>query len=362
MSLSQSSQLDEVKIKIKGTNSTCKNKGSKHKKELWKMFDECKEDKLECIYSNEEIDNNCKECGSILNVTEEGFYCCSNTGCSIIYKDVLDFGAEWRYYGADDTNTSDPTRCGMPVNPLLVESSFGCVITCNSNSSWQMRLIKRITDWQSMPYHEKSKYDDFNIITNLAAAEGIPRIIIDDAIRYYNKISSEKTFRGLNREGIIAASIYIASSMNNNPRTAKEIARIFKIDNTSATKGCKNAISILNDIEKDSEEKTELNNCSPSTFIDRYCTKLSINKELTKLCMFIALKVERENLIPENTPHSISVGIINFVCSKCNVPITKDMIHKLSGISTVTITKCSSTLEKFDLLPKIIIKKYIDVN
>ena len=44
--------------------------------------------------------------------------------CGIIYKDVLDETAEWRYYGADDSNLSDPTRCGMPINPLLKESNL----------------------------------------------------------------------------------------------------------------------------------------------------------------------------------------------------------------------------------------------
>ena len=347
------------------TMSTLKNLSShKNKKDLWMMFDsiENEDDKIECLYSSEEINNFCKECNSILQITDEGFYCCSNSSCAIIYKDVLDRGAEWRFYGADDTNSTDPTRCGMPINPLLKESSFSCVVTCNKNSNYNMRVVKRYTDWNMMPYHEKSKYDDFNIITNLASAEGILKIVIDEAIRYYSKISNKKTYRGLNREGIIAASIYIASSNINNPLTAKEIARIFKIDNTSATKGCKNALNILNDIEKDSIDKTELNNCSPSTFIDRYCTKLNIVKELTKLCMFIALKVEKDNLIPENTPQSISVGIIHYVCNKCNLPITKDMIHKISGISNVTITKCSATLEKFDLLPPKIKKKYIDNN
>ena len=108
------------------------------------------------------------------------------------FVSVLDFGAEWRYYGADDTNSSDPTRCGMPINPLLKESSFGCKITCNSHSSYEMRKIRRFTDWQSMPYHEKSKYDDFQIITILASTSGIPKIIIDDAIRYYDKISDKE--------------------------------------------------------------------------------------------------------------------------------------------------------------------------
>jgi hypothetical protein len=29
-------------------------------------------------------------------------------------KDNVDQTAEWRYYGADDNQNSDPTRCGMP--------------------------------------------------------------------------------------------------------------------------------------------------------------------------------------------------------------------------------------------------------
>ena len=77
-------------------------------------------------------------------------------------------------------------------------------------------------------------------------------------MRYHKKISETKTFRGLNRDGIISASIYVAARINNYPRTAKEIATIFRLDNTSATRGCKNAISIINEIEHEmnNEDKT----------------------------------------------------------------------------------------------------------
>ena len=54
-------------------------------------------------------------------------------------------------------NMSDPTRCGMPINPLLKESSYGCKVICNSNSSYEMRKIRRYTEWQSMPYKEKNR-------------------------------------------------------------------------------------------------------------------------------------------------------------------------------------------------------------
>ena len=51
---------------------------------------------------------------------------------------------EWRFYGADDKNAKDPSRCG-PINPLLVESSFGCKVLCNSKSSYEMRRIRKWT-------------------------------------------------------------------------------------------------------------------------------------------------------------------------------------------------------------------------
>lgn len=352
-----------------------KKENKKNEDDVWNMIkmeegkssgkqkQESDEGELQCIYEKDNIHetNSCDLCRSMLYIGDEGFLFCSNSKCGKMYKDIIDFGAEWRYYGADDTNSSDPTRCGMPINPLLVESSFGCKIMCNKSSSYEMRKIKRYTEWQSMPYKEKSRYHDFQIITVIAKNSGIPKIIIDDAIRYYDKISDAKTFRGLNRDGLLAASIYISFSINKNPRTSREIATIFNLDNTSATKGCKNAINILNTIEyESSEDQTILTKTTPSSFIARYCSKLNINQELTKLCLFIAKIVETKKLIPENTPHSIAAGIIYFVSNTCNLSISKKEINHISKISEVTINKCHKKLECFKstLLPKMIIDKY----
>ena len=121
-----------------------------------------------------------------------------------------------------------------------------------------MKRIKRYTDWQSMPYKEKARYEEFQRIITYSRNAGIPKIIIDEALKQHKKISDLKTFRGCNRDGIIAASIYLASRIFNYPRTAKEIADIFHLDNSSSTKGCKNAVHILNSVENDTigDEKT----------------------------------------------------------------------------------------------------------
>ena len=344
------------------------NKNKINKAKLWAAFDdENKVDKkadLILIYKNQENKQreSCDLCNSILKYSNEKFLICSNDKCGVIYKDTLDETAEWRYYGADDSNSKDPTRCGMPINPLLKQSSYGCKVICNNRSSYEMRKIRRYTEWQSMPYEEKTQYDEFERIKCMARIAGIAKIIVDEALRQHKKISSMKTFRGFNRDGIIAASVYIACRIHNYPRTAKEIATIFHLDNTSATKGCKNAGQILNNIEGEliGNEKTILCQTNPKAFIERYCSKLNINKELTKLCLFIAYKIEKDNKIPENTPNSVAAGIVYFVSQECHLNISKKNVKDCSEISEVTINKCYKKLYKMRtlLLPPSILKTY----
>ena len=267
------------------------------------------------------------------------------------------------YYGADDNQNSDPTRCGMPINPLLQESSFGCKVLCNGSSSYEMRKVRRYTEWQCMPYKEKSQYDEFQRISIMSLNAGIPKIIIDDAFRYHKKISDyDTTFRGDNRDGILAASIYISCRINNYPRTAKEIATIFFLDVASATKGCKNALVIINDIEKDMDNKEKTNLCktTPVSFIERYCSKLGINQELTQLCKLISLKIDKMNYMPENTPNSIAAGVVYFIAQVCNLNITKRDVKNMSDTSEVTINKCFKKIEKIKdkLMPQKILNKY----
>jgi len=356
------------------THQTYKKKSKKSKHDiakLWSTFNsECSNKKVECIYSEQNLSTrtNCDLCSSSVSYGEDKFLICTNPACGIIYKDSLDESAEWRYYGADDSQSSDPTRCGMPINPLLEKSSYGCKVICGNRASYEMRKIRRYTEWQSMPYKEKTDYEEFQRIKAFSSIAGIPKLLVDDALRYHKKISEMKTFRGCNRDGVIAASIYIASRIRDYPRTAREIATIFHLDNTDATRGCKNAVHLLNSIEKDMivSDKTYFYNTKPISFIERYCSKLNINKELTKVCEFVALRIQKLNLMPENTPHSVAAGIIYFTAQECNLNISKQQVNDISKISEVTINKCYKKLVQLNknkqtsLIPTIILKKYAE--
>jgi transcription initiation factor TFIIB len=345
------------------------------KERLWKIFENDKKN-VQCVYDQDLEQNDsesasrpgptletdlCNICHSTLMIMDDGFPTCTNIKCSVIYTNTLDYSPEWRFFGADDKGGNDPTRCGNPINPLLVESSYGCKVLCSSKSSYEMKKIRKWTEWQSMPHKEKSLYEEFQFITIMAQNSGIPKIFIDEAMAIHKDISEQKMFRGLNRDGIKAASIYISCRLNGCPRTAHEISEIFKLDKTSATNGCSTAINILNNIERNIEQTpTILETTTPSSFIERYCSKLNMNNELTMLCKFIANKVEKKSIILDNAPHAIASGIVYFISVNCNLDITKLEIKQISGISEVTINKCFKKLENTRdvLIPKCILDKY----
>jgi transcription initiation factor TFIIB len=317
-------------------------------------FNYCNHVEQPTIYNRD----NCHKCNSKMNVSDEGFNTCIS--CGVINKQILDHGAEWRFFGTDDCQSGDPSRCGMPINPLLKSSSLSCKVLPGRGSSYEMVKIRRYAEYQSMPYIERSRHNDFQRISTKANESGIPKLIIDEAMYYYNQISEVRTFRGLNRDGIIAASLYVAAMVNKYPRTSHEIAVIFNLDTASATKGCKRAVTILNSIENDNVSETTIKQTTPISFIERFASKLSIPREIIKVCMFSAMRIHKNNLIPENTPQSIAAATIYFVSTLCNVNVHRKDVSIVSDISEVTINKCHKKMEQIEseIIPQIILEKY----
>jgi len=301
----------------------------------------------------------CNLCNSTTRLSEDGFMVCSNSDCGYVVIQVIDDAPEWRFYEESSTN---PTRCGLPTNPLLPKSSYGCKIGRGGKLSYEMMRISRCNDWLSMPYREIAQYNAFQYINLMASNSGIPKMIIDEACTYHNQISGHQTFRGLNKDGIIAASIYIACRIENYPRTAKEIARMFHLDSTSATKGCRTAMTIINELEQNKVNVSQIKytNTTPSSFIPRYASELHMAQDYIKLANFIAMKIEKGNMIPEHTPNSVAAGIIYLISNEFELNISKKDIQQVSDISEVTINKCFKTIEHIKglLIPSNVYSKF----
>jgi len=111
-------------------------------------------------------------------------------------------------------------------------------------------------------------------------------------------------------------------------------------------------------------DKSQLCVIRPIVFIERFCSKLKMSQELTMLALFIAKQVDLQNLIPDNRPQAIAVGILYFISQLCNLNYSKNYIkHVLDDeVSEVTINKCYKKLEKISMeeqiVPAALLKKY----
>ena len=331
-------------------------------RDCWnKDFDKhtTKHDELYILSNENDDEMKCSLCHEEMVFSDDGFPTCLQ--CGFFETKHVDFSPEWNSF-KDEKNGNDMTRCCNPENPLLKESSGACKVLKSGKCSYEMRKIDRWIEWQSMPHKEKTLYEEFQYITNMGRIAGIPMAIIDAALIKHKEISEEQMFRGVNRDGIKAASIYLAFRIHGFPRTASEIAKIFLLDKKQATKGCAIAVNILNNIERNSEHQTELCKITTLSIIERFCCHFEqLNEELILFAKFVAYQIEKFHLITNNTPQSVSASIIYFINMECHCGIPKQEILAKCEISDVTVNKCYKKLCEMRhlLIPKDILAKYI---
>tara|TARA_B100002051_G_C16742699_1_gene645328 strand:- start:248 stop:1195 length:948 start_codon:yes stop_codon:yes gene_type:complete len=265
---------------------------------------------------------------------------CQNT----IYNISSD--VEWRYYGDSCQQNLDPTRCGMPVNILLPESSVGSTVAFNYNNQ-TMNKIRKYQQWNGMPYKERSKYKVFNEITLICKKNEIPPVIINEAKSLYNIITQTKISRGSNRIGIIGACVYFACKECKVPRSSKEIAIMFSINPKIMTKGCKKCQEIISMNKKNKNRLYTSHSIKPSDFIERFCNKLSIDETIIINILELCNMIVTENVICENTPQSVAAGCILHYCKENNIEFNKKEISNICNISEVTINKCTKKIETY---------------
>jgi transcription initiation factor TFIIB len=268
---------------------------------------------------------------------EEGEYVCKT--CNTLQERFIDASAEWRFYGHDDSKLTDPTRCGMPTNEFLPNMSLGSVLGLENGMTNTMFRIYKYQKWNSMTYRERTLINKFDTLSLKAINGGLPHCIIEEAKSFYKQISEMKISRGENTESMLATSIYMSCKMNKVPRSAKEIAKMFNLNITSMTRGCKRFEEML---------KLNMNSSTtPTHFVLRFCSKLNFNQDIAEICTHVVKKEEEYAFTSESAPQSIAAGCLYLVNIVMGLGRTKKDISLACDISEITINKCYKKLVEY---------------
>jgi transcription initiation factor TFIIB len=315
---------------------------------LWNIYEQMKEE-LDDETNSSGGDNGeetghydkdrCYSCGEREFLVEDGCMICQN--CGRVNGQEIDYNQEWRYYGNDDNKgRNDPTRCGIPINPLLPDSSLGTIILGNGQ-----QMCRRLHRWNSSNPKERSLIHAYNEINEKTSGANIPVCIVDKAKVVYKTLSSEKIKRGTTRKGLMAACIYYTLKDKQISRSTREISTIFDLKQKKMTTGCKYFNEIMY-----SKNRDYLNQIQPTTtrdFIERFSQKLGINEELQTLAIHICQLADKLGIISESTPPSIAVGCLYLMIQHFGFNITKKYLSEVCEISEVTISKSYKKLLEF---------------
>lgn len=275
--------------------------------------------------------------------------------CGMIEESLLDNGPEWRQYNNEEGRGEGVIRCSCPQNFFFPKSSQGTIMAGVFN-----QRLKKKQKWDSMMiYKEKSLNQVFDYIAQVCSKNNIPRIIVDDAKIFYKNLNDCKhqtgvnagkhiIIRGRNRRSIIAACVFKACEKNKSPRTIKEIARFFDLDDKKITRGNKQFDKII----KNSESKhfildTCYNSNIVEDYIKRHCLRLKIQEAHIALAITIARNCCKMKLASDHNPQSVAAGSILAMIYHVGLAISRKEVAALFGTSDVTVSKIYNKINPF---------------
>jgi transcription initiation factor TFIIB len=288
--------------------------------------------------SKEKEDNIlCVACKSDNMVIDETQGCNVCMDCGVVNTEYLNKNPIFNKEGDNSNNSS----YGCPTNFFFPKSALGTKIKCKGYN--RISILQR---QGQMPYKEKSLMEELLKIQDKCKQYNITQSIIDTSKILYKKVNDSKHTKGIrkgknrimrciNRRSMIAACVFYACKLQNEPRSPKEIADIYSLEIKHVNKGYRKFMDFIN-----LEELQHNFTSSRSTdFIKRFADKLEMSEKYIKYSMEISNNINKLDLASTHEPPSVAAGCILLVVNMYSLPINKKQISEVFSISDVTISK-----------------------
>jgi len=306
----------------------------------------------------------CSYCQESTLCEEDGVLVC--TSCGRESGNVITAQQEWRNHS--DSRKGDPSRCGMPVHPLLPQASLGTVA-----QGYGKQGFRRLQMQSAMPSNERALLEAIKIIKGAALELNIPMTLADKACFLYAKLIKDmKIKRGPVRKAVMANCQYaickredsgfyvsaekLVKGYHIEMKKYNEGAKLFDLYSYHKTHGrarCKKW-----DKEFSSSRKTFVKPTSPENITEDACRKLAFDDHQTAEVTYIVRQVTRLKLVSARMPQSIAAGcLILYVKARKFRGANKISISQIAKICVVSDATAKNTYNELKvgksfLLPK----------
>jgi transcription initiation factor TFIIB len=249
---------------------------------------------------------------------------------------VIDYGKDTHTYSDSDT---DQDRWGLPKSQLIHDGGLTTDIDWRNQdySGRKLSPSMRRTMNRLRTQHQRTRIKDAierNLVVALAELQrlasrmDLPLTIRTEAARFYRKAVDNKLVRGRSIEGVVAASLYLACRMLNQPRTLDEVGH-------HSRTGRKEIGRTYRAIVK--ELKLQVPSAEPKGYVPRFCATLKLPAKASLESNRIIEACKRDNHAAGRGPTGIAAAAVYLAAMLVNQPRTQREVAMAAGVTEVTI-------------------------
>lgn len=298
----------------------------------------------------------CPYCQESTLSDEDGEYACTSCGreCGV----VITTQQEWRNHM--DSGKADPSRCGMPVHPLLPQASLGTVA-----QGYGKQGFRRLQMQNAMPSNERSLLDAIKIIKEAAIKLNIPGTLADKACYLYSELTKNmKIKRGPVRRALMASCQYAICKKYDCYICREEMVTQYGIQMKKYNEGAKLFVNLsyhkTHGRAKDtkwgnnfsSSRDTFVKPTSPESITEDACKKLDLTDLETAEITYVVRQVCRFKVVSSRMPQSIAAGCLIFYLNEKGQQANISKIAKICVVSNATAKNTFIEIKNYSKLSK----------
>lgn len=261
---------------------------------------------------------------------------CARCGL-VLDENMIDPGQEWRAFDSDQRDKR--ARTGAPATFAIADKGLATNIDFRNkdargnvipeaNRAQLYRLRKWNRRMRVSNASERNLAFALSELDRVSSRLGIPRSVREDAAKIYRSAARKKLIRGRSIEGMVAAALYTACRRNNIPRSLDEMQVASNVSKKQIGRNYRFLAKKLN---------IKLKPTSPSDYIPRFATQLSLSGEVESKAISIIKKAKDKGLINGKGPIGIAATALYISSILLGERKSQRDIAEIAGVTEVTI-------------------------